>query len=631
MFRSRILCKFFTLLVMSSLLLPALSVRAQSQAFATITPPDLSKFPTISTLLDVFDDQGQFVSHLNLDQVSVLENGQVLKADDLSEFAPPLQLTVAVNSGPTLGVRDAYGLSRYDKIVSVLDDWVGALPSDSKDDLSLAWNGGVVLSHVSSTEWKTGFDSFDPAPRTSTPSLAALSFALDAVQDTPPVPGAKPAILLISGHLDNQAIGSLKNLSDRAQQAGIRVYVWMTDSNAYLTHPGALALQDLANTSGGLYMSFTGAEALPNPETWFSPLRHAYTLTYTSKIRTSGTQSLSVQVNANGLSVTSQPESFNVNVEPPNPALLSPPIQITRQNPDDPFNIDSFQPKEESISMLVEFPDGHPRPLVRTTLYVDGQKVAENTQAPFDKFTWDLSKYVASGQHSLKVEAEDSLGLSRTSVEVPVQVSVLQPPGGITGLLLRNRVAVTILFLLLAGVVVLGLLFWGGRSGLLVVLAERRRQRQFQQDPVTQPVNELAEAHSRQRDGLFAWMPHRAPPPPAYFVKLTLDGQPAAGDPISLAGPELTFGTDPTQAGTILDDPSISSLHARLRRDGQGQFLLADQNSVAGTWVNYERIPKEGRILKHGDVVHFGNLTYRFVLSKPPSTPKPSIALLKDG
>ena len=45
----------------------------------------------------------------------------------------------------------------------------------------------------------------------------------------------------------------------------------------------------------------------------------------------------------------------------------------------------------QPLEIIVEFPDGHPRPLVRTTLYVDGQIAAENTAEPFNAFTWDLT------------------------------------------------------------------------------------------------------------------------------------------------------------------------------------------------------------------------------------------------
>jgi len=98
-----------------------------------------------------------------------------------------------------------------------------------------------------------------------------------------------------------------------------------------------------------------------------------------------------------------------------------------------------------------------------------------------------------------------------------------------------------------------------------------------------------------------------------------------------LLGHELTFGTDPTQATTVLDDPSLSALHSRLRHTEGNIFLLMDQNTVAGTWVNYDSITKEGCVLKHGDVVNFGHLTYRFVLTKPPAASKPTITPYKDG
>ena len=79
-----------------------------------------------------------------------------------------------------------------------------------------------------------------------------------------------------------------------------------------------------------------------------------------------------------------------------------------------------FLPTQQPIDIIVEFPDGRTRPLVSTTLFVDGQKVAENTAEPFNHFTWDLSGYATSGQHILSVEAVDSLGLSKISLGVPV-------------------------------------------------------------------------------------------------------------------------------------------------------------------------------------------------------------------
>jgi predicted component of type VI protein secretion system len=92
---------------------------------------------------------------------------------------------------------------------------------------------------------------------------------------------------------------------------------------------------------------------------------------------------------------------------------------------------------------------------------------------------------------------------------------------------------------------------------------------------------------------------------------------------------ELVLGADPRQANVILNDSSISPLHARLRRTEEG-FLLFDLDSVAGTWVNYELVPKGGHRLRPGDLIHFGRLMYRFEVPGSPPPPEPVVLLLEE-
>jgi len=40
--------------------------------------------------------------------------------------------------------------------------------------------------------------------------------------------------------------------------------------------------------------------------------------------------------------------------------------------------------------------------------------------------------------------------------------------------------------------------------------------------------------------------------------------------------------------------------------------LLTDFHSKAGTWVNYAPVGQSGLILKQGDIIHIGSLTFRF-------------------
>ncbi|MGE5641997.1 MAG: FHA domain-containing protein, partial [Byssovorax cruenta] len=96
-----------------------------------------------------------------------------------------------------------------------------------------------------------------------------------------------------------------------------------------------------------------------------------------------------------------------------------------------------------------------------------------------------------------------------------------------------------------------------------------------------------------------------------------------------LAEKDMSFGTDPVQSKRVLDDPSISPLHARIKQTEDGSFIIYDHGSIAGTWVNYEPITREGQRLAHGDHIHFGQLVYRFDLSQPPAESEPKILTKK--
>jgi hypothetical protein len=340
-----------------------------------------------------------------------------------------------------------------------------------------------------------------------------------------------------------------------------------------------------------------------------------------------------VSIAVPGGQLTSAQESFTLDIQPPNPILISPPSQITRQAPEeDAFNAEALAPASQSLRILIEFPDGHPRPLVRTTLYVDGQIADENTSEPFDTFTWDLQGYSLSGEHHIMVEAVDSLALSRSSMAFPVTLTVIQPPRGVRALFARYRLPITATSVSVAGLALLFVLLRGRLH--IPGLRARRKEREVFRDPLTQPVPVAAEPATsplerarRKREREAAAVKVRTSDASASLVHLLGDGQPATDKPISVADRELVLGTDPVQCNQVLDDPSIGPVHARLRRTPDGGFLLSDNGSVAGTWVNYDLVPREGRLLQSGDVIHFGQLIYRFQLRTPPPLPQPKVTL----
>ena len=610
---------------------------SQAQSGARVDMVDLQTgaFPTINALVDVYNAQGDFVSGLLPENVTVLEDGQSLPVDDISERQTGLQLVVAVNQGQPFMVRDEQGIARYERAVQTLSNWMQTRQAENPDDLSLVTTSGILISHAASTDWQKSFAAFQPSALSETPDLQALAFAFEVADDPLPQPGMKRAILFLTPHLEDPlAVDGLKAVAEHAAQARIRVYIWLIDSPTDFFHASATALKSLALQTGGAYFAFSGIEAFPDPESYFASLRRTYALKYDSQLRTSGKHRLALQVQLGGERLASSEITFDLDVQPPNPIMVSPPLQIVRQSPQDqPYKADDLVPTEQSIDMLVEFPDGHPRLLVHSSLYVDGQVVAENTSEPFGKFVWNISGYLTSGEHSLQVEVEDILGLRKTSMSIPVTVTIVRPPSGVVAILARNSAALTMAAILLVGILLALILFSGGRKRLQK-LVELRQARKLYDDPVTQPV----EVHPGNRKRKVNHISRRAgtgqsrlAEAPAYLVRLTPDGEAATGNPIPLVEDEMTFGTNPVQATHILDDESVSPLHAALQRSKEGVFTLTDKGSVAGTWVNYEPVTSDGRRLEHGDLIHIGQLMYRFTLRNAPPPPTPKITVEKTG
>jgi len=625
---------YFVLLGLFLLAGQVYPVRAQGAATAELSRVNPQGFPTVTALLDVFDEQGGFITSLGAEDVTILEDGQPRSVNELAESTPPAQIVVAINPGPALDIRDGLGISRFERVTEVLTGWAGAQPADEPDDLSLVSIAGPIITHADPDDWIVSLNSFQPDFRSTTPNVQLLSIALNTVNEGTRMPGMKRAILLVTPRMDDANLDlTLEGIAEQALAAKVRIFVWFVDSDLNFNHPSATAFNALALQTGGEYFAFSGVETLPDPESYFASLRHLYSLNYDSTLTSSGVHSIVAEVQSPAGTITSGEQTFSLEVEPPNPILVMPPAQIVRQAPpDDLFNTELLLPEEQALEAIIEFPDNHPRPLVRTTLYVDGQPVAQNDSEPFDRFTWDLTPYDESGEHSLVVEAVDSLGMSKASMGVPVMLTVVHAPTGIQAFLARYRSYIAMGAIVVTGVILLFILL----SGRLRIRSrsQRRADRKRNTDPVTQPVQiQQAEPASKRQNsnkGRQAKRPawtraERWQDAPAHLTRLGANGEPVSGHPIPLTENETTFGTDPVQAEHVLDHPSIAGLHARLKRTAGGDYLLTDNNTVAGTWVNYDPISKDGRILKHGDVVHFGQLTYRFSLKKPPADAEPKI------
>ncbi len=630
--------KISALLLTLSLLAAAWTpARAQTSSFAEISAIDARAFPKVAALMNAFAANGEFIAGLKPSDVTIYEDGQPRPVDALEQTNAPAQIVVGINPGPALGVRDGTGITRFSRAVEALGNWVNAQPTASKDDLSLVSLSGSLISHGSARDWFVSLDSFKPDFRATTPNLQSLAIALDTVNAPALEPGMQRAILFITPHMDDPDIdNSIAPFIKQAIDTRVRVFVWFIDAENQFNSPSANAFKMLAQQTNGGFFAYSGKEQFPDPSQYFAALRNIYSLSYTSALKTSDDHTLGLKVKTSEGEITAPDQTFQVDVQAPNPIFISPPLQITRQPPsDDPYS-DEFTPSQQALEILVEFPDGHPRALKRTALLVDGKVVDENTSAPFEKFIWKLDPYTESGQHEIIAEAEDELGLRKSSIALPVTLTVVQPPGGIRGLVGRYSSYIIMGAIALAGLLLLAILLRGRLS--IGIFKRRRARRRKMEDPVTQPVIAAAEPPTSATKRVKT-QPHKTifPPrpgrvvmnAPAYLTRLTNGGEPASAAPIPLAEKDMTFGTDPVQSKRVLDDPSISPLHARIRQTEDGSFIIYDHGSIAGTWVNYEPVTREGQRLAHGDRIHIGQMVYRFDLNPAPAAPEPKVVIRK--
>jgi hypothetical protein len=616
--------------------IPAL---AQTTANAVLSPPVTQNFPQITAHLEARTGDGKFVHGLKAEDVRIQEDGRELPVRELREIRQGVQVVFAINPGPPFGVRNSQGVTRYDMVAGALAGWAKSRLGSNLDDLTLIATGAASVNHLSSpADWLAALESLSIDNRLATPTLDTLSQAIDLAADPTPQPAMKRVIWLVTAPVEGDLSAGLQSLTARARELGVQIFIWQIAS-AETDETAALAWQDLANQTGGRFYNFTGSEPLVDLEPILEPMRSVYHLTYNSQIAAGGSHRLSATLRMDGGETQTPAQEFEFTLAAPDPAFLSPEVEIWRRLPEEAAtklweqaDLSRLSPREQQIQILVDFPDGHPRPLASTSLYVDGELAQKNVAPPFDRFVWDLSGYTVSGQHILKLEAVDSLGMTGTSIETPVQVQVAEVVNSPLAVLARNAPVIAGGIALLAAGVVLLALVLGGRISPHPGFIRRGFHRGSRQKKGTEQLPEIPGGKPLPPDligsRLPAWMnrlhwPQRrlAPLAAAYLIQVA-DASPAEAiaPPIAVASHELTFGRDPQQATLVMDDPSIDPLHARLVQDADGSFRLIDEGSVAGTWVNFSPAPREGARLEQGDLIHIGRISFRFKQREPQHT-----------
>jgi pSer/pThr/pTyr-binding forkhead associated (FHA) protein len=184
-----------------------------------------------------------------------------------------------------------------------------------------------------------------------------------------------------------------------------------------------------------------------------------------------------------------------------------------------------------------------------------------------------------------------------------------------------------------SGAIILLVLVLGGRlqPGFL---REWRRRRKTN-GSMTQPVVDNRQVVQQSGSSWINRIQWKRSPittkPSAQFIPLTDSLSDENQSPIAIIKDRVIIGRDEMKVDKVLLDLSVEGVHAHLEREPGGSFRLSDEGSTAGTWVNYQPVPESGKILEHGDLVHFGRMGFRFVLRNPKQVRKPVLRYLNQA
>lgn len=629
--------RFLVILVLFLLGFPQAGF-AQTGLTATLSQPDDSQFPAIQFFLDIHDEAGNFYDNLSTDQVNIIENGNSMPAIRVTETKPGVQFVVAINPGPSFAIRNSQAISRYDIISEQLSKWAKSRIGSDIDDLSLIINNGPEISHVKDSEqWLKTLESSQVDARNSQPNLDGLFRAVTIANDATPRQGMERAILFITPAIESQQIEPLDNLIAQIQDQNISIHIWLVSSTGEFQTAGVKRLSDLANLTGGSFFAFSGDETIPDPESFLQELRSIYIVMYQSSITIGGTHQISAQIQTDNGMIETNSLEMEIDLQPPLPAFISPPIRIIRQpikteeaSAEKSNRLERFQPSEQTLQVVFDFPDGRKREIILSSLWVNGEVVAENVQPPFDSFTWDISEINTTGTYTLQVKAIDAFNITGSSVEIPVIIGVEQVAQDPWRVIRDNTSILITLAVVISGAILLLVLILGGQLRPRPVRVSQTRRKK--QDPVTQPVS-IEDDLSRR--SVPSWVNHlqwsqrqSSNKAFAYLYPLSENSQMVDSTPFTIQAEEVLIGSDPDRADFVLHDSSIEKIHARLVRKSEGSFRIMDEGSIAGTWINYTPVSRHGADLEHGDIVHIGRLGFRFTIRQPKQIRRPVVTPL---
>ncbi len=591
---------------------PLFAAEARQTSYKiSISSIDISAYPQISATLALSAPSGLRVPGLSKSVFTLLENGAPVSLSQVSEEEIGVQIAIVLEASNVFSRRDAKSITRLEYVKTALTNFAvgdgkGGNPylKDVVDGVSVYAPEGPIIENSSvGGEIRNALVSYQSEFRFDTRLFNLISQALDAVNAAGPRPGMKREVVVFTSGIDASADAQVTGLAARANVDDVTIHTVLVGAPASQGMALAENVKALADLTGGSYRYFDTPDSMNLLWDTVISQRAQYRVAYRSSLKQSGQHTLQALANISGNPVLSPSIDFSLAIQPPTIKFVNPPDEIARvaqEHVDDAALID---PREQELTVKVEFPDSHRRNIAKLQLIVDNVVTDEKTSGPFDSLTWDLTSYGATGAHGLQVYIVDELGLEARSTTLNVTVSVVNPPPITTTAapFAIGAVGIIVAVLAIVALVVAAIVLLRRPAVPTVITSIVHRTESRLKEP-TEPF--IPTPHG----GIAQKRPSRA------YLERTDELAPGPHPRIELNGDNLRLGRDETLAQITLNDKSVSRLHARITEEAEGAFFIHDEGSTSGTWVNYSQVSLSGQELHHSDLINLGRVQLRFNL-----------------
>jgi hypothetical protein len=583
-------------------ILAAAPARAAEDDTAAIRGLDASRFPQIKFYLSLANYMGAQPAGLQPSDLEVREEGTLIPAVLIQEETTGYRLILVLSSRGDGQLALPSGERRIDAIRRIISGWLAAQPDDAKNDYSLITSYGAALLHSNDQNaLRTALQQEPPlSSAEGRPLQTVLTEMINIAADPGPSAGMRTIALLIT---DDAPGSEAQAICPRARGMGVLVYgFWIGNADP----PTMDALGAWTASCAGYAGYMENEPGLRSLLTGMLTQKKQYQVTYRSKLNKSGDHALTVSIQRDRFQAKTATITVPVQVQPPTVSLSYLPDAIHRSGTEALQPAEAYEPQEIGIEAVVAFPDGHPRNIASVVFLIDGEQVSVCDSLPCPALRWDLRSYADSGNHTVRISVQDELGLVGDSAEQTVFVAVDYPS---TGDLFWAKYSRPIA--LLGGAAVLIALF----VVVPKVIGQRPRRRAIPRTGMGEehpPLSGWNAVATPWRHWWNRWLPRTPtqPHPPELILQPLQDVHAA----FPLADADVVIGSRAEGCDVAIPDPSLSPRHARMTRNADGTWWVLDLGSVAGTWIQWEEVAKEGSPLRVGDILHLGRVAFRVEL-----------------